>query len=489
MTSANRVKLTFCEELVLGQTPVSPRMREVRLTEESLRMEPEFVQSAERRADRMNGDPIMIGQANDGSLGIEWSYPQWQTSLDRFLAGVMFDDWLNTPFRDNDGIADSVITGVTGATKTLAIAAGDAFVAGQLVRLTGFGQSANNGLRPVITGSATAPILGGGVMADEAAPPGTARIKAVGFAGAVGDIQATATGLSSTALDFTTFGLRPYTYIKIGGAALTNRYATGANNAFARVVSISAHAIELDDLPSGWLPDSGATKQIYIWTADLLRNGVTLRSFTKERSFLGQVVPTYTPQSGMVVGQFNLDIASKQPIKGSFQFVGMKGTANTIGPLDPTPDPPSIGRIMSSNVHVGQITLDGVGVGKPNWIKDLKILINNNVRARDASGNFGAVDIVEGDGLFTFELNTYFGSGEQLALMNAGTPGALFVPTIIDNQAVTFHAPRVTRTGGNAASGAKGTDVMLPLKAQSSYHWESNSQGQFERFEYIETTP
>lgn len=485
MTAANRVRITICEETTLGVTPPTPRMRTFRGTGEGLGLTPKFVNSEELRADRMNADPVKINEENQGPLNFELSFPQEDTSLHMLLAGAMFDTWVKQPVRFNDGIADSVITGVTGATKTLSVLTGPAFVTGHLVRTTGFALASNNGLRPVVTGSATGPILGGAAMADEPAPPGTARLKVVGFVGAAGDITATATGLASTALDFTTLGLTPYAFIKIGGAAIGNRFSV-AENGFARILTISAHALELDHLPPGWAADAGAGKQIYVFTSDILRNGVTKRSYTVERSFLGQTVPTHIRQRGFVVGQCDLDIASEVVIKGSFTMMGMRGEVDTTAPLDATPDAASTARFMSSNVHVGQVTEGGANVIGPNWIKNLKISINNNLRMLTAVANLGAVDIAEGDCMISGTMETYFGSAAQFQKMLAGQLGSIFCPAIIDNQAITFHAPRITLTGGSPSASGKNTDVMLPLTWQAAIHPETNSQAQFEAFEYVE---
>ncbi|TIU89309.1 MAG: hypothetical protein E5W09_34920, partial [Mesorhizobium sp.] len=93
------------------------------------------------------------------------------------LKTLMCSTWLNTPFRDNDGVADSVITGLADTTDVATVTAGAAFVVGQLVRFTGFTPSANNGVLKCTTGSATVPaFLGAGFVA-EAAPPATARMK------------------------------------------------------------------------------------------------------------------------------------------------------------------------------------------------------------------------------------------------------------------------------------------------------------------------
>ncbi len=121
---------------------------------------------------------------------------------------LMFNAWQNTPQRDNDGMAASIITDIADTTDVVTVTTGPAFAAGHLVRMTGFSNVANNGVFKVTTGSATVPAMLGANFAAEAAPPAAARMKVVGFEGAAGDITALADGLGSTALDFTGLGLR-----------------------------------------------------------------------------------------------------------------------------------------------------------------------------------------------------------------------------------------------------------------------------------------
>ena len=76
-------------------------------------------------------------------------------------------------------------------------------------------------------------------------------MKVVGFQAASGDITATATGLGSTSLDFTTLGLAVGQWIKIGGSATADKFATAALNSTARITAIAATALTLDHLPHG----------------------------------------------------------------------------------------------------------------------------------------------------------------------------------------------------------------------------------------------
>ncbi|TGV23899.1 hypothetical protein EN811_31160, partial [bacterium M00.F.Ca.ET.168.01.1.1] len=91
--------------------------------------------------------------------------------------------------------------------------------------------------------------VGSGIT-DEAAPAAAARMKVVGFQGSSGDITATSTGIGSTTLDFTTLGLTVGQWIKIGGIAAGEQFATAALNTFARITAIAANALTLDNLPA-----------------------------------------------------------------------------------------------------------------------------------------------------------------------------------------------------------------------------------------------
>ncbi|TIO72038.1 phage tail tube protein, partial [Mesorhizobium sp.] len=252
MSDANRVRLTHVREVTLGVTPNTPRMRTARMTGETLRFAPAFVSSEEIRDDRMNADPIKVDEMNDGPVNGELSWPPHASPFSDWLESLFCNVWSNAPYRDNDGTADSVITAVATAGTQVTHLTGDAFVASQLVRFTGFGVAGNNGVFKCTTGGTTTSAYSGSGITDEAAPPAAARMKVVGFQGASGDITATSTGLGSTSLDFTTLGLKVGQWLKIGGTAAGDKFATAALNGWARIIAIAANALTLDNLPTGW---------------------------------------------------------------------------------------------------------------------------------------------------------------------------------------------------------------------------------------------
>lgn len=495
MTDSNRLRLTAIRETTLGVTPSpTPRMRTARILSETLAYSPTFVDSEELRDDRMNSDPIKVNETVGGAIQFEFSYPVDNSVASEFLRSLAYNPWSNTPTRDNDGVADSAITDVTASSDTYTVTSGAAFAEGQLVRATGFGVAGNNGVFRAQSGSGATAVVAPSSpgLADEAAPAAAARLKVVGFEGASGDITALADGLGSTSLDFTTLGIVPGMWVKIGGAAdastfafLVSAGAAARSGAWARVVAVAATKLTLDNLPSGWTTDSGTSKTIRVFFGDQIKNGVTRSSLTIEKGFMGQAVPTYVAMRGMVVGQGDFNITTEQKITGSFTLQGTTGSQDTTS-LDATPDAAPGNPIMAANVNVGRIAESGVAMSAPNWVRSLTISINNNLRAITAADSMGSVDIGAGEVAVTGTLETYFGSNALYAKLLAGTVGNINSRVVKDGQAVVFAVPRATFTGGNPSAGGKNQDVMLPMEFRASKDTLTAAHFIIDRLEYVE---
>jgi hypothetical protein len=489
MSATNRVQLAGVRETTLGTTPTTPRMRGMRFTGESLRFAPSLVDSAEIRADRMNADPILVGNQSGGGINFELSFPPDKSLMSELLCSTFFADWVNTPFRDNDGTADSVITDVAASGGVVTVVTGAAFVAGQLVRNTGFGQAANNGIIKCTTGSATVPAFASQGLVNEPVPPAAARMKVVGFQGASGDITATASGLASTLLDFTTLGLAVGKWLKIGGTAAGDKFATAADNDWIRITAIAANAITADNLPTGWAVDAGAGKTIKVWTGDELKNGTTKIGVTLERGYLDQTTPSYIAQSGQVVNTMQSSIEAKRVITGSLDFLGMGGGVSTT-PLDASIDAsPDIGTypVMAGSANVGRVAEAGAKLIGPNFIQKLTFSIANNLRTRDAADQINTVDIGEGDCSVTGEVTTYFGDTSLLTKYFNNTATSINARVAKGVQALIWQFPRVVyNSNGSPNAQAKNQDVLLPLGFRATLDSATGAEVILDRLEYFE---
>jgi len=490
MTDSNRIQLAAVRETTIGTTPDTPRMRKMRFTGESLAFRPDFIQSNEIRDDRMSADPIKVGESNAGGINFEWHYPKDESILSEAICSAFMADWTKSPQRDNDGTADAVITGVAATSDTYTVTTGAAFVEGHLVRATGFTNSGNNQIFRAQSGSGATSVIAPSSpgLTDEDAPPAAARLKAVGFQGASGDITATASGLVSTSLDFTTLGLAAGMWLKIGGSAAADKFATAANNDWVRVTAVDDTALTCDNLPSGWTADDGTGKTLKVWFGDYIKNGTTKVGLSIERGFMGQGTPTYVLQKGMVVNSMTVTIPKKQVTTGSFDFMGMAGSQGTTS-VDSSPDAaPALADypVVAGSANVGRVAENGATLASPNWADSVTYTLNNNLRAIEAVDSIAPVAHGVGECSVTVELNTYFGSNTLYAKLLSGTATNVNSRVVKNSQAMIWACPRLTATEGNPNAQGKNQDVMLPLRLSASYDSTTAAHIILNRLEYYE---
>jgi hypothetical protein len=486
MTKANRVRITAVREVTPGTTPTTPRMRRLRWTGEGLALfTPTFIKSDEIRDDRMNSDPTQIFHDVNGSINIDVSYPVDLTPESEMLQSLLLNSWTNTPSRDNDGTADSVITAVATTNEVLTCTTGAAFVAGHLAKFSGFGVVLNNGVFKCTLGSATVPRFIGAGLTDEAVPPAAARVKVVGFQGAAADITATASGLGSTLLDFTTLGLVVGQTLKIGGSAAGDRFATAALNKYVTVSAIAANALTLANLPTGWTTDAGTGKTIKVWFGDTMKNGTVQAAITLEKGFMGQAVPNYHVGTGVTINTRTETLASKSDVKAVYNIMGMGGSHSTTS-LDDSPDAATTAQVFASNINVGRISEGGSPIASPNFCKSLEWTVNNNFQAIEditidspAGNDDGSCDV-------TVKYETYYGDGSYYTKFKNGTPTAIHTALYKNNQAITRFFPRITYISGNPVASGKNTQVMLPLEGEASFDTLTNAHVIIDRLEYLE---
>lgn len=496
MTQANRTRLAFIREVVPGTTPNTPKLTKARFKSETLRNNPIFNQSEEIREDRMNDPPTQIMFEQAGGITYEFSYPKDGSFISEMIANLMRKDWTNTPQRDNDGTADSVITDVaaTGGVFTVTAGGGDPFVARHLVKTTGFTNAGNNGLFRITTGSDTAPAVGNSLLTDEAAPPAAARIKVVGLEGAEGDLVAVSDGITSTLLNFTTMtGIAVGKWVKIGGTGATYRFATEANNGWARITAVAAGKITLDNLPTGWTADTGEYVTLRIFFGDQILNGTlgneTAISHTFERGFLAQTTPSYLVNTGMQANTGVFSIENRQKINSTLEFLGFgPGGVDSTTPLDASPYAASDREVMSAHVNVGRLAEGGSPISGKNYGRSFVLNVNNNLRAVEDVSQAYAVDINDGECSVTGTLEMYFGSLAIRSKFRNGTLTSFNSRVQKNNQAVIFQVPQATlNENGNPNVTGKNTDVYQSYGFVASKDTLTSAHVLIDRFEYYQT--
>lgn len=494
MSDANRTAAALAEEATFNTVPATPAWRALRVKGVNLTFAPVTVISEELRSDRQITDLIRVGLEAGGDIPMEASYG----ALDDLIEGAMMNVWTNAPYRYNNAVADSIITDVTATTITFSNPGVNptgtgTFAVGHLVRTSGFTAAGNNALRRVTAATVTTVNLAGGTI--DAAPAAQARLKVVGFQGAAGDITATTVGsnaLTSTALDFTTLGLVPGMWLKIGGTAAGERFTTvAANNDWVRVsiasgvTAITATRLELDIVPTGWATDSGATKTISVWMGDYIRNGTTKKSYAIEVQYQDLAVPEYEVYSGMRVGTFNLSGDAQSILQAQASFMGGNVTNSTARTAGSTDVAAPTGDVLNTSSNVGRIAENGAVVQGPNFVLGVNITIDNTLRRQNSVGNVASHGIGIGRAKVSGKLSTYYGNNTILNKIRNGTATSYDVRFTDPNgtRVILVDIPRIKFNTGSPAVPGVDTDRTLDTDFTGLRHPVGTYTIQIQRFE------
>lgn len=458
--STSRSKTAYVAETTFGTTPATPAFQALRITSNNLANTPTRTTSSEIRADRQITEQVLTKLDTGGDLGIELSFG----SFDDMMSGALQNTWVANPAIVVKTL-DTEISDLSTTTATVS-AGGAAFKAGHLVLTTGFPTPANdNILSRVASSTGTTVVFPAASFTAEVVPiPVGAALRVVGFMGAAGDITATATGLASTALDFTTLGLTVGGWHKSGGDAAVTQFATAADAGWARVSAVAAHAITYDILPTGWGVDAGAAKTIQVFFGDVLVNGTTQQSFTFERQQQDIAAPSFEYFPGQQVDQFSIDLKASAIITGKLTTVGMTAptptTARFAGATDiAAPTFP----VLNASTNVGTLFEGGVAVSGPSYLMELDIDIKNNLAPRHAIGALGPVGVRNGELSVSGNLTAFFGDLTNLNQVFNDTNVAIVgrAGRLDGNrESLLFDIP-FTKISGTSPVGAKSQDRMF----------------------------
>lgn len=327
-------------------------------------------------------------------------------SLEKWNGGTGTGRFAVTP----TAIGVVALTAVAAGAYT--VASGGALQAGTLVFARGFTNAANNGLQVVAAASTgisikvTAAVL-------EASPPANATLEVVGFQFAAADLVATTTGWTSTAADFTTMGLQQWEYVWVGGGTAAAPgafgFTGGGYRGFARLNTIAAHAVTLDQTLTAQVGDAGAGKTVQVFFGSFIRNVAKTSADRSEQSFnLELSVPgldsggatDFCYASGCLPAQIDLDWQEGKFVMTTTTFIGSTvstyATARSTGASSaPTPIATGVFNVATETPRLR--ILDTSGNVLCQDMDSFKITIKPNLKGQKQIGNLGAKRVLPGE--------------------------------------------------------------------------------------------
>jgi len=445
------------------------------------------------------GTPVDL----DASSGLNTDVTN-DPAVRRLLQGFYFADIREKPTTMPMNGAVNDIGAVTAADDKYATGAtAVAFnKAGYIVKASGFGIAANNGLHLVVSADANDITVGDGLV-NEAAPPVAAKLEVVGFQFASADVAIAMVGnvatLTSAANVLNTLGLIVGEWIFIGGDTLaSNRFAN--NVGFARISSIAAGVLTFDDITWAGVNEVSTGKTIRIWFGSIIKNEnipalVKKRSVQFERT-LGEG-PTSTQAeylTGSMANQMTLNIPTADKCNVDLNFVscGVEYRTGEVG--DELKDGARVaaygGDAFNSTSDVYRLKMNVVdpSVSNPEalfgYITEGNITINNGVTPDKAVGVFGAFDTSAGNFEVGGSVTAYFTTVEAVRAVRRSADLAFNVIMAKENAGFVIDIP-LFGSGGSKVNVEKDKAIMLPLEMAGA----ENPNGYTKLFNYFPYLP
>jgi len=406
-----------------------------------------------------------------------------QNNLTRLLQGFFFADAREKPSTAPLNGTQIALTSVNGSNQFAAASGLTVFKVGHLVLASNFNTTANNGLAVVSTVAAGLLTVSKTLTA-EASPPANAKVEAVGFEFAAGDVVLTASAssikLTCTAGDFSTLGLNVGEWVFIGGDATANKFANNAPG-YGRIKSIAAKALEFSETTFAATTDTGAGKQIRLFFGNVIRNEKTpslikRRSYNLERQLGDDGSGTQSEYLiGAIPNEFTLNIPQADKLNADLTFVAMDNIQRTgaqgvkAGTRNASPNEAAFN--TSSDVYRLRMNIvDPTALNNASlfgYVSEMTLAINNNVSPSKAIGVLGAFDASAGDFEVSGSLTAYFTSVAAVQAVRNNSDVALNVIVAQNNAAVAFDVPLVA-LGGGRINVEKDAPITVPLESSGA---------------------
>ena len=358
-------------------------------------------------------------------------------------------------------------------TVTVTYGNGLVWTVGDMLWLAGNDDAANDGLKTVAS-LVNNVITVDQTLTTDAAPNAAATMTTVGLQGVAGDIDITGGAIpviTSSTMQFDTFGLVPGEFIFIGGDAALEKFTTvvgtdEVNNGWARIRSVTANAITLDKTQFLMVTEASTIETVQIFMGRVLKNEATpslqvRRTYNLERE-LGAPDPTLPAQIqgeylvGSVASELTLTMNTADKILADLSFIstdneqrtGVTGLKTGTRPALVSGDALNTSNDFSRLKMAVLDPLDSNPTALFAFVTDFTISVNNNLSPNKAISVLGAFEVTAGQFNVEGNLTAYFAD-------------VTAVQSVRNNDDITLDFAIVKGSAGNK----EGISVDIPLIA------------------------
>jgi hypothetical protein len=209
------------------------------------------------------------------------------------------------------------------------------------------------------------------------------------------------------------------------------------------------------------------------FSSNILKNGVTQKSFTLEKTFEAGATDQFHRLTGCVVNEMSLAIQAQQIVTGSFGFLGKSYTTAQAAIASSVYTAANSNPVISAGANFASLTM--AGVTSPA-LTALSLKVTNNLKQQPVIGSVDSRGIASGRFEVTGNFTAYFENQELFDLFLAQTSFALsFALGGTSTKKYTFDLAKIKITSAEVVAGGNDQDVMAVIGFRALYDGTDNT--------------
>ncbi len=210
------------------------------------------------------------------------------------------------------------------------------------------------------------------------------------------------------------------------------------------------------------------------WSSDVLKNGITPKSFAWEKTFETGGTDQYLRYTGMQMNEISLEMQAEEIIKGSATLMGRGHATDTAIITGATYSAANTNEPMACSGDVGSLSIGSLS--PTPTLLSASITITKNLGPRLAVANAGPVGIRSGRFIVTGSLEAYFESlGLYNACLNHDDLAIALTLGSVANEKYTISLPKTKLMNAVVQASGNDQDVMVNSEFQAIYDSSSSA--------------
>lgn len=210
------------------------------------------------------------------------------------------------------------------------------------------------------------------------------------------------------------------------------------------------------------------------FASNVLKNGVTAKSFTFEETRRVGATNYYSRFLGVMVNRLQIELRSKAIATATFGLMGQKEVPAADIVTGATYATAGVDPVLNTSLNVAALTVPNLTSPK---LKSLSLRINNGLRERDSIGSLYSDEFGLGRCEVEGEFEAYFASNELYqAVLDHGGGALAFTIGAEANKKYTVALPNIVFGDGQIPSGGNTDDIMVRVPFTAVYDQSSAAE-------------